>query len=215
MKDLVVLKNDNWVWPKNDVTSWQGQNDSINLVDYVLPYVKDKNVMVQAGGNCGFILSQFVPYFKKIYTFEPDPVNFYCLNQNVTSTNVIKMQACVGNSKKTVQTDHLIREDRPIDIGGVHITGEGYTPTIRIDDLNLPACDLIQYDVEGYELEAILGTIETIKRFKPTVCLEFCEKWLNRYDTNSEDLLKLMKDLGYVEVSSIRVDRVFVHKDNL
>ena len=80
MKDLVVLKNDNWVWPKNDVTSWQGQNDSINLVGYVLPYVKDKNVMVQAGGNCGFILSQFVPYFKKIYTFEPDPVNFYCLN---------------------------------------------------------------------------------------------------------------------------------------
>ncbi len=78
MKDLVIIKDNKWVWPKNDVTSWPGQNDSIDLVDYVLPHVKNKNVMVQAGGNCGFILSQFVPHFKAVYTFEPDPVNFYC-----------------------------------------------------------------------------------------------------------------------------------------
>jgi len=215
MKDLVIIKDNKWVWPKNDVTSWPGQNDSIDLVDYVLPHVKNKNVMVQAGGNCGFILSQFVSHFKAVYTFEPDPVNFYCLNQNVTSPNVIKMQACVGNSKKTVQTQQLIREDKPIDTGGVHISGQGYTPTVRIDDLNLPACDLIQYDVEGYELEALLGTVETIKKYKPTVCLEFCEKWLNRYDANTENVLNFMKDLGYVEVSSVRVDKIFVHKENL
>jgi FkbM family methyltransferase len=212
MKNQVVVKNNIWTWPKNDVTSWDGQNESVDLPNYVLPHVKNKNVMVQAGGNCGFILSQFVPHFKTIYTFEPDPINFYCLNQNVTSEHVIKMQACVGNNSKTVQTSQLIREDRPIDIGGVHITGDGYTPTICIDNLNLPACDLIQFDVEGYELEAILGTIETIKKYKPVICLEFCEKWLNRYNTNSENLIQLMEDLNYHEISRFRVDRIFVHK---
>ena len=91
MKDQVTLKNNKWVWPIIDENSWEGQNQFTDMADIVLPYVKNKNIMIQAGGNCGFLLSQFVEHFDTIYTFEPDPVNFYCLNQNITSPNVIKM----------------------------------------------------------------------------------------------------------------------------
>jgi FkbM family methyltransferase len=211
MKELTTLKSNKWVWPINDEKSWENQNEYQNLSDKVLPYVKNKNIMIQAGSNCGFILSKFVEHFHTIYTFEPDPLNFYCLNQNVVSPNVIKMQVCLGNKSETVKTQQLIRPNSPHDIGGVHVNGLGFTPTIIIDDLNLPGCDLIQLDVEGYELRALLGMNQTIKKYKPTLCIEFCEKWLNRYNTNSVNILNFLKDIDYHQVDEYGVDKIFVY----
>ena len=169
--------------------------------------------MVQAGGNCGFLLSTFTSHFNIIYTFEPDPINFYCLNQNVTSTNVIKMQCCLGNELNTVNVSQLIRPERLHDTGGVHVNGTGFIPTIILDNLNLPDCNLIQLDVEGYEFNALLGAIETIKKFKPVLCIEFCEKWLNRYNTNSENILNLLNKLNYKLVTSYGVDKIFISNE--
>ena len=81
---------------------------------------------------------------------------------------------------------------------------------MKIDDLNLPYCDLIQLDVEGYEYNAILGGIETIKTNRPILCIEFCEKWLNRYDANSEKLLELLESIGYSMVQEYGVDKIFI-----
>jgi hypothetical protein len=213
MKDQVTLKDNKWVWPIIDENSWNGQNQFTEIADKIIPYVKNKNVMIQAGGNCGFLLSRFVEHFNTIYTFEPDPVNFYCLNQNITSPNVIKIQCCIGNTPTPVSTQQLIRPDRPHDTGGVHISGLGYTPTIIIDNLNLPECGLIQLDVEGYELNALLGAVETIKKYKPVLCVEFCEKWLNRYNDSSEKVLDLIYSLGYKLVDEYGVDKIFVYNE--
>jgi FkbM family methyltransferase len=214
MKDSVVLKDDKWIWPIADENSWQGQNEYQNLHEHVLPYVKTKNVMIQAGGNCGFMLSKFVDHFKTVYTFEPDPINFYCLNQNVTQDNVIKMQCCLGSNNEPVKVQQLIRPGRLHDTGGVHIAGAGYTPSITIDSLNLPECDLIQLDIEGFELNALIGGLKTIEKFKPILCIEFCEKWLNRYDSSSEKIENLLNDLGYEHKETCGVDRIYAHKNN-
>lgn len=213
MKDKVTLKDEKWVWPIIDQNSWRGQNELKDLSNYILPYVKNKNIMVQAGGNCGFLLSTFISHFNTIYTFEPDPINFYCLNQNVTSDNVIKMQCCLGNESNTVNVVQLIRPNRLHDTGGVHINGQGVTPTIILDNLNLPDCNLLQLDVEGYELNALLGSIQTIKKFKPVLCIELCEKWLNRYNTNSDDVYNLITKLNYKLVATHGVDKIFIHNE--
>jgi FkbM family methyltransferase len=211
MKTSVVYKEEGWLWPISDENSWKYQNEYKDLVHYILPHLKDKIVMIQAGGNCGYILNTFINQFDYVYTFEPDPINFYCLNHNITSKNVIKMQCCLGNTNKPVNVQQLIRADRPNDTGGVHIAGDGYIPTIKIDDLNLTDCNLIQLDVEGYELNALLGGIETIKKYKPVLCLEFCEKWLNRYDSTSENVLELLKKINYIQVSEYGADKIFIY----
>jgi FkbM family methyltransferase len=213
MKDRVTVKDGKWIWPIIDQNSWQGQNDQKDLVSHILPYVKNRNIMVQAGGNCGFLLSTFVPHFNFVYTFEPDPVNFYCLSQNVTSDHVTKMQCCLGSEAKPVNVTQLVRPDRPHDIGGVHVSGEGHVPTIRIDDLNLTDCNLMQLDVEGYELNALLGAAKTINKFKPVLCVEFCEKWLNRYSTNFDDIYQFLGTLGYKLAATYKADKIFIHQD--
>ena len=56
MKDKITLKDEKWVWPIIDENSWKGQNELKDLSNHILPYIKNKNVMVQAGGNCGFFI---------------------------------------------------------------------------------------------------------------------------------------------------------------
>ena len=63
MENNVTLKDNKWLWPIIDENSWEGQNKSIDLHKTVLKHVKKNNVMVQAGGNCGFILNTFVKHF--------------------------------------------------------------------------------------------------------------------------------------------------------
>jgi hypothetical protein len=74
--------------------------------------------------------------------------------------------------------------------------------------------DLLKIDVEGYELNALLGTVETIKKYKPVLCIEFCEKWLNRYKTSSDEILGLLKELNYIHAEDYGVDKIFTYNES-
>jgi FkbM family methyltransferase len=212
MKDKVIINqgidNKEWYWPSKDNGSWVGQHASIDLVNHIMPFVRDTKVMVQAGGNCGLILSTFLDRFETIYTFEPDPINFYCLNLNVTDEKVIKLQTCLGYERNTVDVKHL--SEGNCDIGGSHVSGEGKIPMITIDSLNLSACDLIQLDIEGYEYEALLGAKSTIEKYKPVLCVEFYEPWSLRYGHTSAKIFELIESLGYKLAANYTSDVIFI-----
>lgn len=180
-----------------------------DLLNKIKPYLKDNKIMVQAGGNCGLQIEKFAEHFDTVYTFEPDPINFYCLVNNLTMMNVVKLQACVGKEKGTVSMNFFPN------IGGFNVGNKsGPFPVILIDDLLLPHCNLIQLDVEGYEMNALLGSLETIKKYKPVVCLEIYENWLNRYGHSSHEIFEFMKSLDYLIVDTYVTDVIFVHRDN-
>lgn len=125
-------------------------------------------VMVQAGGNWGYWPYQFSQIFGTVYTFEPDHECFVCLAHNTSKRkNVVRIQAALGFQRK------LIDLWRDTDTSGNQkIAGEGIYPTLCIDDLALPICDLIYLDIEGREYEALLGAHETLRRCKPIVIFE-------------------------------------------
>ena len=61
----------------------------------------------------------------------------------------------------------------------------------RLDDLHLANVTAIKIDVEGAEREVLLGSIETIKRWKP---LLYCELW---NDDRRSGTLEMFESLGY------------------
>ena len=75
-------------------------------------------------------------------------------------------------------------------------------PTITLDTLNLDACDLLQLDVEGYELQAVRGAVETIKKYKPVIILESSGVEL--------ELNQLMRELNYNMVEATTYDRIWI-----
>jgi len=52
--------------------------------------------------------------------------------------------------------------------------GRGLIPIsmITLDDLSLERCNLIKIDVEGMELDVLLGAVETIARYRPPIYFE-------------------------------------------
>lgn len=208
MKQLTVIKENGWHWPATGDYTWDVVSASLGLHTAIAPYLKQTNVVVQAGGNGGLMVQPFAEKFKDVYTFEPDPLNFYCLTLNVTGANVHKFQACLGNERAMVSLNTMYANDN----GAFFIEGKGKVPVLRIDDLGLDECDLIQLDIEGFEYQALLGGLETIKKYKPVIAVEFCKPWAERYgitETILDDLL--ISQLGYTKVTIFDQDRIYTH----
>ena len=174
-----------------------------------LSHVKKHRVCVQAGGACGIWPLRYSQLFDEVYTFEPQPDNYKCLKFNINgSQNIRHFNAPLsnGHGKYTIHNDESERENCG---AGYVIPDENGLRSMRIDDLDLPYCDLIQLDVEGHELEALQGGAETIGRHKPVIVLE--EKPLCHMRWNYKKPREwLESEFGYCEVAAIHRDVVLV-----
>ena len=57
--------------------------------------------------------------------------------------------------------------------------------------------DFIKCDVEGAEMFAVKGGIEIIKKHLPVIFMEMLRKWSAKYDYHPNDIIKILKDIGY------------------
>lgn len=196
MKNLIHLNEQGWYWPNADIKGHGGAwfdlaGQFAETPEKIAAASPNKKVLVQAGGNCGLYIKKFAKLFDHVYTFEPDPVNFYCLNLNVTEPNVYKYQAALGFHRIPIST----RNDAPFNVGASYVAAEGNIPTLRIDDLGLKECSAIQLDIEGFELFALQGAEETIKRCNPIIVVEF--GWEHRYGVRKSDIQYYLEALNY------------------
>jgi len=209
MKKFKVSDRSGWLWPETDTACWEWLQNELDAPELISKYCKNKKVVVQAGGNCGLFIKPYANLFETVYTFEPDPKNFYCLVNNVQEENVIKIQACLGNSRKLVGLKIKKYNAGVTRVGNV----PGTIPSILVDDLALEHCDLIHLDIEGYEFFALEGSINTIKKYKPIIAIE----WLNYgrlYSISQEKILSWLSDLGYKEVGKVYSDMIFTFSEN-
>lgn len=203
MKLYDVENRDGWMWPRRDSACWEWLQQEKDLPTLISRLCDGTGIVVQAGGNCGFYVKQYAELFETVYTFEPNPQNFFCLTNNVQESNVVKFQACLGDKNKSVGLTY-----KKANAGVSRVHGDGIFPTIKIDDLMLPGCDLIHLDIEGYEFFALRGAIETIKQYKPLIVLEWLEH-NDQFNITSDEIINWLADLGYKEVEQIYHDKVF------
>jgi FkbM family methyltransferase len=143
----------------------------LSKIDKIMQYVTKKEVCVQAGGNVGVFPKRLATIFDWIYTFEPDLENFECLIRNIDEFNIGTYYAALGDKQDMIRVG-APDEKHKNNCGAYQVLGEGDVPVMRIDDLDLPACDLIYLDIEGYEYFAIQGAIKTIEEYRPVIALE-------------------------------------------
>lgn len=184
---------DELLWPKSDrdaydaiLNDWKVQHE-----DW-LKDVESKRVVVQAGGNCGMYPLLYSSYFDNVYTFEPDPLNFYCLTNNCQLDNVIKFNTALGSGGMVTLTNY---EYYNIGTMETQVSSRGHIPSIRIDDLDLKYCDLIHFDLEGFEDDALIGAMDTIEKFSPIIILE--------------------RGRGFREISPIGYTKIFDGRDKV
>lgn len=191
--------------PTQDMHGVNAALQQVGDLDEAIRLCGKLDVVVQAGGNCGIFPRYLATKFKFVYTFEPESENFQCLVNNAVAENIIKFQAALGTNNHAPVG--LIYD--PKNAGGHYISLEGVIPVIAVDSLNLPACDLLQLDIEGFEYFALKGAERTIKEYSPVIMIEH-KKHAMRYGAHPGDVIQYIKSLGYEQKQEVRRDLIFV-----
>lgn len=198
-----------FLWPKADTECRRVAFDWATDLDQVYPHVTDWGVCVQAGGNCGVWPKALAKRFDTVYTFEPDPLNFYCLVNNATERNIVKAQAMLGE----VHAPRMLEGDAS-NCGAYFMAGAGRYPVVAIDSLMLQSCGLIYLDIEGAEMEALRGAAGTIAEHRPVLAIEN-KGHSERFGYTREQVEAWVIAQGYRVVARPHRDVIFVHASRL
>lgn len=175
-----------------------------------LRHTKKRDSVVQAGGHCGIWPLWLAKKFQRVYTFEPNPDNWECLQANcmkeLAAGKVFAVNACLGEQPTKI----AMRVNGKNTGGHKGTMDRGDTPVVTIDGLALDACDLIVLDVEGMELPALRGARRTIDEFSPVIMLEDRGHGDRHGWGGHDELFGWLAELGYKEKERVAYDVVFV-----
>ena len=171
----------------------EGEAEFFNAV------LRPGDIALDVGANIGchtVVMAKRVGDAGVIVAIEPQRLLYQLLSANIALnglTRVWCMQTAVSQDRREIVVPE-IDPKRQGNFGGIDLrrSNDGeICRTIRIDDLQLERCRLIKLDVEGMELEALLGASDTIRRLQPILYLE------NDRKENADELESLVNSYGY------------------
>ena len=222
-KEFDWTEKRHWEWGESDKGLYRviDQVDDINTIMEFVPADR-RGVCVQAGAANGIWPARFNTFFDHVFTFEPYRENFNraCINLGMghidfsqriysvtTSAGVTIYHAGLGAHRH--YADFI---PDPENDGAGYIGEAAYTQPTDVnveidcvDSLGLEECGLIQLDIEGMELQALVGAAETIDRCRPVIVLE--EKPLKHLQGKPEAPREwLQSKFGYNVVERVNRD---------
>lgn len=209
----MTLHKHTFDWSKfkggKDALKWNMRE--LASIDAVLKVVPGRTACVQGGGNLGIFAKYLARFFDTVYTFEPAPELFPVMTSNASERNVVRLQAALGETPGLVGTVCARRgaKQLPAHEGLTHVAGEGYIPTVRLDDLALPLVDLIYLDLEGFEMYALRGARETIHRCRPVIAVEINQN-CEFYGVQRDDVRDWLRAQRYTLAFRIHSDEVYI-----
>lgn len=177
-------------------------------LDIAFAHVERWDCCIQAGGHIGTVPVALARRFGQVYTFEPDPDNFAALVDNAYRREPSRIwcaRGVLGNKRLQVamKTSHKSTGQHRVLAGQ-----EGPVPTFRIDDMAIDRVGAILLDVEGFEIAALQGAVDTLNKWRPVVMAEENKRALD-HGHRIGDLEAFMKKQDYTRVAGIADDHVF------
>lgn len=161
-----------------------------------------QGMAINVGAHDGLWVEKFRDLFGQVVAIEASPIFADRLRKKFPEPPVGNVQTieaagwiCSGQTM-----DFHIRESIPMQSALVcrdllredAVSMTIQVPTIAIDDIPKTACDLIWVDVEGAEVQVMMGATRTIEAFHPQLVIEchevehraWLETWLRRAGYN-------------------------------
>ena len=194
----------------NSITNYlnNAKKEVVNEKPIFLKYVnKNKNVLDIGGcvGVMSMMLSEITT--KKVYVYEPNPISFNLLIQNIKNNNiknVIAHNYAIGNTLTETkiifshpdnigQTMLAINKEQIKNSNGVKVD------LFKLDDVSVKDIGFIKIDVEGYELEVLRSGKNLLTNNEITVAVEY-----HGFDVNG-----IMKEYKYNLIEEINNKLIF------
>jgi len=148
-----------------------------HLVHYFNKLIKPTDVIVEGGVHVGIHTVRFSQLANQghVYSFEASKRNYDLANTTLTSNN-IKNVTLYNQALFSKNTQMYLAESWTPDQDTITKNPGGTSiEAVTIDSLKLPKVDFIKLDIEGGELHALKGAIETITQHRPIVTFEYLE----------------------------------------
>lgn len=162
-----------------------GEVFELDTLEYIAANVNNGDIV-----HAGTFFGDFIPAFSKavsneakIWAFEPNPESFRCpqiTNMLNGIQNVSLVNAGLGDKESKINL--TTKDKKGVSLGGsstIDVNRESSKTTeeieIRSIDSAIPKdrnVSIIQLDIEGFEKQALMGALETIKRCRPILILE-------------------------------------------
>ncbi len=175
VKDVTYRSDFDAWWPDYDhapETCFKFVQRGLPDADTTARLCRERRICVQAGAHAGFWPRRLALHFRTVYAFECEPTLFECAKRNLHRwrvKNVILSNCGLGASAgQAMMRPHRSAGSWSID----PIEGTVPVTLVTIDGLGLKSCDAIVLDVEGWEVEALVGASETIAQFRPVIHVE-------------------------------------------
>lgn len=178
----------------------------IRVIEVALKHVWKRDLVIQAGARVGLWPFTLAEHFKRVIAYEPESRNEGCARANTEHLpNVEIRKAALGKAPDRMMVEYSDYQSGSHQI--VTTAGDEWCEVVTIDSLN-ESPDAIFLDIEGFELFALEGAHETLKRCRPLLVLEENEARA-RYGIGRGTLAVALKPYGYKAVDRVGKDWIF------
>lgn len=180
--------------------------------------LKSGMIVLDVGANMGeFSLktAQKIGVAGRVFSFEPDPVNFKRLENNIQlnpnlASRINAYNFGLGNIAGRMQLAVVNRSNLGMNrITHVNVDVAS-SAEIEIKTLNefaplekIESIHWIKIDVEGFELKVLKGATEIIKKFRPSLFIELGDNNLREQGDSAPELIAWLESMNYEVTHSI------------
>lgn len=158
--------------------------------DWAMPHVKQFRTYIDIGAHDGDTCIDLVDTFQRVYAFEPNPESIKSIPDTIK-----KFPFALGNKKEELVLtipDNGYNNNKHGSIVRHQSGIRQYSVSVRtLDGFEFKEVDLIKIDVEGMELEALEGAMQTIIKWRPVVLFE------NKRSRYNKKLVDFFNEINY------------------
>lgn len=159
-------------------------------------------------GWYSFIAAKSVGEKGKVYAFEPHPEYFERFKENIKINklkNIIATRVAIGNKNgliflyEAVGTSSVVEKHTK---GQPGVTGKKLkVHMVKMDsyikEAKIKKVNFVKIDVEGFEMQVLLGMQKTLANYSPALLIEVVPQYLRSAGSSRKKLLEFLKSLGY------------------
>jgi FkbM family methyltransferase len=150
-------------------------------------------------------LSRFVGAGGQVHSFEADPFVYELLQKTLAANNCQNVTAHLGAvyDRSNQQLFYPVQDFKRFSHYGSYgidpnATAGRTVKTLTIDGLNINTpISFMKVDIQGSDLFALRGAVETIKRYRMPIIFEFEQRFQAEFRTSFQDYVDFVNSISY------------------
>jgi FkbM family methyltransferase len=191
------------------------RNEALNFCD-------QRRHAIDIGANIGLWGRDFCKNFEHVTMFEPDEINRFCLAENLKNYENKTIYAYGLYSSEIATTlfggDHTCG-NKSISKEAIMELSDDKSNWITetacelrvLDNFEFENVDFMKLDTQGSELDILKGSLKTIEKCSPTICVEITTK-NEQQKKEAKVMYDFFDSIGYKHVGGYKKDKVFKKK---